>query len=139
MPLLALALVALPGASPLAGLDVAVAGLRSARGVVRVCVTADARHFPGCQDDPAARRMTVPVADAATLRFGDLPSGDYAVALFHDENDNGRIDTRFGIPAEGVGFSNNPRLLFGPPSFARAAVALTDRTAEQTVRLRYFL
>jgi uncharacterized protein (DUF2141 family) len=106
---------------------------------VRICVTADAKHFPGCQDDPAARRMSVPVAQAAALRFDDLPSGDYAVALFHDENGNGRIDTRFGIPAEGVGFSNNPRLMFGPPSFARAAVALTNRTTAETVRLRYFL
>ena len=68
-----------------------------------------------------------------------LPSGDYAVALFHDENGNGRVDTMLGVPSEGVGFSNNPRLLFGPPSFRRAAVALTNQTARETVRLRYFL
>lgn len=106
---------------------------------MQVCVTADAAHFPGCQGDPRARRFTVPAAQAATLRVGDLASGDYAIALIHDENGNGRLDTRFGIPIEGVGFSNNPRLLFGPPSFAAARFAVTDGATDETVKLRYVL
>jgi uncharacterized protein (DUF2141 family) len=125
--------------APLASLDLGVSGLRSTKGLVRVCLTADSRHFPACDKDPQARHLSVAADAAKAMRFDELPSGRYAVALFHDENGNGRIDTRFGIPAEGVGFSNNPRLLFGPPSFAAASVALTDARVDQTVKLRYFL
>jgi uncharacterized protein (DUF2141 family) len=133
--------IALPsiGASPLASLDLGVAGLRSDKGMVRACVTTDRAHFPACDKDPKARHLSVAAGGGAALRFDDLPSGAYAVAIFHDENGNGRVDTRFGIPTEGVGFSNNPRLLFGPPSFAAASIALTDRPVDQTVKLRYFL
>jgi uncharacterized protein (DUF2141 family) len=126
------------GASPLASLDLGVSGLRSTKGLVRVCVTASPAHFPACDGDPQARHLSVSASDVGTLRFEGLPSGSYAVALFHDENGNGKVDTRFGIPTEGVGFSNNPRLIFGPPSFAAAHIALTDRPVDQTVKLRYF-
>ena len=107
--------------------------------MIRACLTADPAHFPGCEDDPQARHATVPVAELGSLRFGDLPSGDYAVALFHDENGNGKLDTRFGIPREGVGFSNNPRLFFGPPRFAAASFEVTNLAVDEQVRLKYFL
>lgn len=126
------------GASPMASLEVGVTGLRSAKGLIRVCVTADPKHFPQCDGDPLARHLSVPATATAQLRFDDMPSGGYAVALFHDENGNGKVDTRFGIPTEGVGFSNNPKLWFGPPSFAQARFALTDRPQDETVKLHYF-
>lgn len=81
----------------------------------------------------------MPTAAATELDFVDLPPGSYAVALFHDENDNGRLDKRFGIPTEGFGFSNNPHLWFGPPSFKAARVALTAGRVDETVRLTYLL
>ena len=131
------------GATPAAGLDVTVAGLRSAKGAVRVCLTTRPDHFPNCQDDPAARRLTVAAsgvgATGATLHFADLPSGDYALALIHDENGNARLDTFAGIPREGVGFSRNPRLMFGPPRFAAAEMALRSGTDAEVVKVRYFL
>jgi len=128
----------LPGASPPARLDVGIEGLRSDKGVVRVCLTRDPGHFPDCQSDPAARRATVPASDPEP-QFAGLPSGDYAVSLFHDENANGRLDRLAGIPTEGVGFSNNPRLLFGPPRFVQARFTLTNRPLDEKVRLQYFL
>ncbi|MDR1437149.1 MAG: DUF2141 domain-containing protein, partial [Candidatus Symbiothrix sp.] len=42
----------------------------------------------------------------------------YAVSIFHDENDNGKLDTGvFGIPKERTGNSNNARGSYGPPKF----------------------
>lgn len=40
--------------------------------------------------------------------FNDLPKGHYAVTVLHDENNNGKIDTKFmlPLPKEGIGFSN---------------------------------
>ena len=66
--------------------------------------------------------------DGDTLRVTvhDLPAGQYAVKLYHDENGNGELDSNMlGIPVEGYGFSNNAGR-FGPPSFEDAAVTLED-------------
>ena len=44
--------------------------------------------------------------------FADLPPGKYAVMVIHDENENGKLDSNFlGIPSEGYGFSQNPRVM----------------------------
>jgi uncharacterized protein (DUF2141 family) len=48
----------------------------------------------------------------------NLPSGTYAISLYHDENGNNKLDTGiFGIPQEKFGFSNNATSFAGPPSF----------------------
>lgn len=50
------------------------------------------------------------------LRLRNLPPGRFAIQLFQDSNDNGRLDlSPRGIPLEPVGFSNNPALLSGKP------------------------
>lgn len=126
------------GLSPAARLDVGVEALRSHKGMLLVCLTRDPAHFPDCSHDPAARTATVPAGSGA-LSFPGLPSGDYALALVHDENGNGRLDTFAGIPREGVGFSRNPRLLFGPPRFAAARFRIDTPGRSEDVRMRYFL
>lgn len=50
--------------------------------------------------------------------LNDIPEGVYAIALFHDKNDNDKLDTNWmGIPKEKVAFSKAKMKLFGPPSF----------------------
>jgi len=50
-----------------------------------------------------------------------LPFGDYAIACYHDENDNKHYDLNsLGIPREDYGFSNDVRGRFAPPSFEEA-------------------
>ena len=50
--------------------------------------------------------------------FADIPNGVYAISLFHDENENNKIDKNFlGIPTEGYGFSNNIRPTFRAATF----------------------
>jgi uncharacterized protein (DUF2141 family) len=64
--------------------------------------------------------------------FNDLPPGEYAAAVFHDENSSGAFDTNFlGLPEEGYGFSNGTRAGFGPPSFDEAAVAVTSEAVTE--------
>jgi len=55
-----------------------------------------------------------------TISFKNLKPGKYAIRYFHDENNNGELDTnRLGIPKEGYGFSNNASGRFGPPPFEK--------------------
>lgn len=114
-------------------------GLRNARGLVHFCVTRAADHFPDCADDPDAVRRTLPAAEAGTVRFQGLAEGDHAVAVVHDENGNGRLDTLMGVPREGFGFSRNPRIAFGPPRFHQASLSLNGEAKRHVIRVRYLL
>jgi len=52
------------------------------------------------------------------LKIKDIPSGEYALAVFHDENENGELDTNWlGIPKEKVAFSKGKMKTFGPPKY----------------------
>jgi uncharacterized protein (DUF2141 family) len=113
-------------------------GLRSDKGKVLVCLTRRPDHFPDCRDDPDKRHFAVPARGGETL-LGALAPGQYAIAIIHDENGNGRLDTFAGIPREGVGFSRNPALRFGAPSFRAASFAVSGSAVEQDIRLKYFL
>jgi len=60
-------------------------------------------------------------------RFENLPSGDYAVSVFNDENNNGQLDTNlFGIPKEDWGVSNNIRHALSSPTFEEAKVTIDN-------------
>ena len=134
----ALILVTLVGATPVARLDVGVANMRSARGALRVCLTADPDNFPACVDDAKAVTRTV-AAGVHAITFDGLPSGGYAIAVIHDENNNARLDTFAGIPKEGFGFSRNPVIRFGPPKFAAARFTIAGDANAQQVAMRYIL
>ena len=64
----------------------------------------------------------------------DVPHGTYAVRLYHDEDDDGELDTNlFGVPQEAFGFSNNARGSMGPPDFRKAAVVLDTDSLSTTI------
>ena len=68
----------------------------------------------------------------------ELPAGTYAISLFHDENNNRDFDLNpVGIPTESFGFSNNPKISFGPPKYKKAAFQLnSDKTL--TIKMKRF-
>ncbi|MDQ1157534.1 uncharacterized protein (DUF2141 family) [Sphingomonas sp. SORGH_AS 950] len=135
---LALMLAALPliGAAPVSRLDIAIDQLRSAKGSIRLCLTADPDNFPACVDDARAMTRSVPAGQRA-IHLDGLPHGNYAAAVIHDENDNAKLDTLAGIPREGFGFSRNPAIRFGPPRFTAARFALDSVAETQQIRMRY--
>lgn len=134
--LLPAALLLLPAASPVSSIDVEFTGLRDAKGVLQICLTARPDSFPDCKDDPRAVSRTISAGHPAT-RFEGLASGTYAVAVIHDANSNKKLDTMMGIPREGFGFSRNPTITFGPPKFGAASFPLDG--AKQQVKMRYML
>ncbi|MGF7168875.1 uncharacterized protein (DUF2141 family) [Sphingobium xanthum] len=120
-------------------LDVRFEGLRSAKGYLRGCLTRNPAYYPKCEKDPAALRLSVAAGKDAHLAFGGVPPGDYAVLVLHDENGNNKVDTMLGIPREGVGFSRNPRIMFGPPRFDAVRIHVPAGPSATGVKLQYFL
>ncbi len=69
----------------------------------------------------------------ARCDFEDILPGTYALAVIHDENMNGKLDTNWlGIPIEGYGFSNDAKGLFGAPSFSAARFPYDGGTIDLT-------
>ncbi|MFT3968120.1 MAG: DUF2141 domain-containing protein [Sphingobium sp.] len=122
-----------------ANLIVTVTGLRSAKGMLRGCLTRNPAFFPNCDKDPNSLKESMPAAASARLHFTGMPSGDYALSILHDENANAKLDTMLGIPKEGVGFSENPRLRFSAPKFDAARFHMGTSDISKTVKIKYFL
>jgi Uncharacterized protein conserved in bacteria (DUF2141) len=107
-----------------------------------------------CDDErrgvcPYERRLASPLDEASWsfttasqgFSLGSLPSippGKYALAVIHDENMNGKLDTNArGSPTEGYSFSNDAKGLFGAPAFSVASFAYDGRALELTIGLQY--
>jgi uncharacterized protein (DUF2141 family) len=129
----------LMGTNQLSSVDVAVSGLRSTKGVVQICLTARSDKFPDCKGDPVSRRLTISAKEAGNITFRDVPAGTYAMALIHDENSNSKLDTTLGIPREGFGFSMNPAIRFGAPSFKDSQFSVGTADTAQRVKMKYLL
>ena len=116
-------------------LTLRVEGVRSASGQLR------AELLGRTGGDGAPRRITFGVQDAVAgvnvMEFPDLPAGEYAVQLYHDENANGQVDMSVtGVPREGYGFSNVPVVQGGIPPFDRMKVVVSA-DASATAVLAY--
>lgn len=115
-------------------LTVTVSDIRTAKGTLMVAVMNSDAAWNN-QAKPVAGTKVAAVEGKVTLHFKDLPSGEYAVQVMHDENDNGTLDANFlGIPTEGYGFSNNPNVM-RRAHFDESTFELADK-ATITIRLR---
>jgi uncharacterized protein (DUF2141 family) len=114
---------------------VVVTGVRNAQGQVRVAICSRDRFLqPECQHVDQAPARTGEV----TVRIQNVPPGTWAAQAFHDEDGDGKIGTNLlGLPTEGLGFSNDARFRFGPPSFDDAAFQLGRTDGRIRFKLRY--
>ncbi|WP_156679936.1 DUF2141 domain-containing protein [Sphingomonas profundi] len=132
-----LALCLLSAAAPWEGtLVIHVGNVRSAAGRVHADLCPERTFLK----DGCGRSVEAPAVPGTTIvTIAGVPPGRYAVQLSHDENGNGRVDRGlFGIPKEGVGFSNDAPIRFGPPKFADAAIDVRPGSQTIDVRMRYF-
>jgi uncharacterized protein (DUF2141 family) len=119
-------------------LTLQIKSLRSNNGQVGCMIYASAKGFP--KDSAAAlQRRWCPIANASsTCAFDPISAGTYAVACFHDENKNGKLDTGlFGIPTEGTVASNHAKGFMGPPSFDQAKFSFSGHASELQLRMSY--
>lgn len=119
---------------------ITVTDLRSSKGVVRACMTMRSDVFPKCSKDPGSHRTVVPASGKVEIRFSGVKPGDYAIALLHDENDNGKADRSLGMmPKEGYGFSRDAPVKMAPPKFRDAVFTQGEGNSRLTIKMRYFL
>ncbi len=116
-------------------LKVNVANVKNSTGFIRVAAYNNAEDFLTF-DRVYKSSKGAAEKGITTLYVKDLPVGVYALAVFHDENSNEKMDTNFlGIPKEPVGFSNAQIKTFGPPSFKECSFVFNeDRDIKLTIK-----
>ena len=114
---------------------VKITGLRSEKGQVKIAVFNSSETWLG---DHPVYNSTIDVKSQAVIwKINDVPYGDYGIAVFHDENKNGKMDKNFlGIPQEAYGFSNNMRVTFGPPKWEKSKFVVEGPTLEVSIEVK---
>ncbi|MEO7813836.1 MAG: DUF2141 domain-containing protein [Sphingomicrobium sp.] len=119
-------------------LSVEIVGLRDARGVVHLCLTREPKGFPDCKG--AGNFKATIRASRAPLyyEFHAVPIGTYALSAIHDANNDGKLNTTFGMPTEGFAFSRNPPMKMRAPHFNEASFESVGRPLEP-LKMKYLL
>jgi hypothetical protein len=103
------------------------------------CISTSARRRSSSRTT-APGRPTPPRSGRDPAGGAAPAAGPYAAQAFLDENNNKEVDRAlFGIPKEGVGFSNDAKIGFGPPKFADAVFTFNGPSQAIRFNLRYFL
>ena len=98
-----------------------VTGFQQNSGQIRIAVYNKENGF--LTPERVYKKIVLEVNQSILKHTVRLPQGDYAIALYHDDNSNGICDKNFlGIPTERYGFSNNIRPLLSAPSFKSTMV-----------------
>ena len=105
------------------------------KGVMMIALYNNEENYNNNSMATATQKITV-TDKIIIYKFNeDLPPTYYAIKLYQDENENGKLDTNFlGIPVEGYGFSNNGGR-FGQPQFNDTKFML-DKDQQIVIHLR---
>ncbi|ARM31924.1 hypothetical protein B9H02_05545 [Prosthecochloris sp. HL-130-GSB] len=116
-----------------------IENLRNDEGFLGVALFRSGDGFPEKSDQAFA--LTGIKLDESTRQIvlPGIPFGTYAVCVLHDENSNMKMDKNWiGIPKEGFGTSNNPKISMGPPDFDESNFVLDSDDISLIIDMKYF-
>ena len=114
-----------------------IEGVEKTQGSLYVALYVSERKFLEDGANPYGKIIPVSSKTIYSVTFSDLPVGQYAVAVYHDLNNNGKLDKNMlGVPTEPYAFSNNPNVKWRSPSFAETAITLEGKQKSITVELK---
>lgn len=118
-------------------LTASVDGIRNSSGVLIVAAFDEATSFVAMDVMNAAALAIVPATEGrASVTFHNLPAGSYAIAVLHDENEDGDLDFEGEVPTEGYSFAAMGRSGL-PPKF-KDALTVVGSEASRTLSLHYW-
>ncbi|MEM9212807.1 MAG: DUF2141 domain-containing protein [Cyanobacteria bacterium P01_F01_bin.150] len=119
-------------------LTVEIDGLENQSGNVCLTVFDGSRGFPS-DAQRAVKAECMAISELPfQITFDDLAYGSYAVAAYHDSNEDAQLNQgMLGIPTEGFAFSNDAPVRTGPASFQDAVFLLSQQNTNIQMQMRY--
>ena len=107
-------------------LTIKISNIEKMQGEIKVGVFNTGTNF--LKQGAAIKNYSIKVdKNTALLTITDLPKGEYAITMYHDENSDNECNRNFiGIPKEPYGFSNNIKPKFGPPKYNDCKFIFSD-------------
>jgi uncharacterized protein (DUF2141 family) len=120
-------------------LEVRIKGAENANGNMSLLLFNSKTGFPSDANRAIKYSVVKATGSLQTVVFDNLPPGTYAVAVMHDQNGNGVLDTNLlGIPQEGIGVSNDAINTFGPPEFDESSFQLKESRKTIDISMEYW-
>ncbi|WP_227712333.1 DUF2141 domain-containing protein [Marinobacter zhanjiangensis] len=121
------------------GIHVKVPNIKNSTGTIACALFESPEGFPTEFLQSATNITMMKIRDTqARCNFLDVPPGTYALAVIHDENMDGKLNTNFiGVPTEGYGFSSGAEAGMSAPSFEDASFSYDGENLDLTIRLKY--
>ena len=122
----------------IAEIEINIEAVRSNKGMVLIALYQTKPNF--MKEDKAIVRYAVKANKTGVVAVirGELATGEYAIAVYHDENGNSKLDLRkSGIPKEGVGFSNNLKSEKNTPDWNTAAFSVSEGDNAVKIKMNY--
>lgn len=114
-------------------------GFRNYKGFAVAALFQSPEGYPEKTEKALMKRRTVIQGKSVTMTFENVPYGQYALSILHDENDSRKLERGwFGIPKEGYGIKKNTRAHKSTPRFHEQAFMLRDETLHLDYRIHYF-
>ncbi len=114
-------------------LNLEIKNVKNKKGQIRVTIFDKKKNF-------LKKGTDIPVSITKTgtisVSLDDLSFGNYAISIYHDVNNNGKLDTNFfGIPEEPYGFSNNVRPKFRAPKYDESEFSFKQEGQHINIKL----
>ncbi len=122
----------------MANLTLVINELRNEKGEICIALFDSEAGFPEDDTKSICNSCAEITKTPMSVSF-DVPYGSYSVSILHDENKDGELNTNIvGIPQEGIGFSNDPMIITGTPSFETASFEFSEDSPVIEITMKYF-
>lgn len=111
-------------------------GLKSPTSTVYVGFYTADNSFPK-QGQHQFRKVIQPNGNVVSETWDDIPSGEYAIAIYQDLNEDNQLNTNlFGMPQEPYGFSTDFKAgMFNLPTFQKCKITIDKDAGVHKVSL----
>ncbi len=128
------ALTGFAGQKNLGNLKITINGFETSNGIAKIALVNSKENYNASEP---FQGFNFQITGKTVNTEIQLPFGEYAIKVYHDENGNDKMDTRlFGIPIERYGFSNNARSAFGPPVYKEAVFTIDSPDKEMSITVK---
>lgn len=122
--------------NPKGTLEITFRDIRNSQGQIAIGINQSEEGWPRRPDmEPNWKKEGVQ-SGTMTVRL-DLPYGTYAISVLDDENSNREMDSTLGIPKEGFGFSQNPKVGMKAPGFEECSFVIDKPHQKITININY--